>query len=244
MFSNCYVSGRTVAPENASVFHSIPTVPTNGLNIASGSQLQSSTNFGLEGAPIFALGSGPSSCNTLSHFPAGGSFYPLSEPNVAQPQSGLYNRHVLRETQGGLVDMMGSGRGAFKRKYPYMSLSCDRGSTSRLHGAGSSSNSFEFQAEKPTLDYRNSFLMGLPSFGGNSLSIAGEDSQRNVRSRMRIDMEINARGVYSSHPYYSSSCQQNHPQSTTITNLNIDSTNYGNHGQVSAATHRRFQTSG
>ncbi|KAJ6909385.1 hypothetical protein NC652_020390 [Populus alba x Populus x berolinensis] len=123
--------------------------------------------------------------DVFPHCSAGGNFYPPPELNAAQVHSNQYNRHGIHEVEGGLLDQtMSTGRGPFNRKGPGVSTSRERGGTSGVYSAGSTSNSFELHHEKPTSDYRNNFdSSGLPPYMSSSLSIGGEDSPRNVRSR-------------------------------------------------------------
>ncbi|CAK7325488.1 unnamed protein product [Dovyalis caffra] len=164
--------------------------------------------------------------------------------------SSTYFRHAIHEVEGGLLDhTMSTGRGPFKRKSPGVSASWERGGTSSIYGAGSSSNSFELHHEKPNSDSRNyvSDSSGLPPYIGSSLSIGGEDSSRNVRSRSRLDLEPNPRRThlsYSSHPFSSTSHLRNHPGPVDVSNLNTDRTVYEqNHIGVPPPAHGRFHTS-
>jgi E3 ubiquitin-protein ligase Arkadia len=166
------------------------------------------------------------------HFSAGGNFYPPPELNAAQVHSNQYNRHSIDVVEGGLLDQtMSTGRGPFKRKGTGVSTSRERGGTSGIYSAGSTSNSFELHHEKPTSDYRNNFdSSGLPPYTSSSLSIGCEDSPRNVRSRSRLDLEPNPRRThllsYSSHPFSSTSHLRNHPGPVDASNLNADITAY------------------
>jgi E3 ubiquitin-protein ligase Arkadia len=166
------------------------------------------------------------------HFSAGGNFYPPPELNAAQVHSNQYNRHSIDVVEGGLLDQtMSTGRGPFKRKGTGVSTSRERGGTSGIYSAGSTSNSFELHHEKPTSDYRNNFdSSGLPPYMSSSLSIGCEDSPRNVRSRSRLDLEPNPRRThllsYSSHPFSSTSHLRNHPGPVDGSNLNADITAY------------------
>ncbi|KAF2295855.1 hypothetical protein GH714_034589 [Hevea brasiliensis] len=138
------------------------------------------------------------------------------------------DHHRPRGMRDGSV---GTRSGPFKRKSASISISCERGSTSKSYGAGSSSNSFQLQLEKPSSEYRNysSVSIGLPHRDG-SLSIGPEDASRNVRSRSRIDLEPNPRrtysSIYSSQPYCSTSHLQDYHGLAEVANINTDATAY------------------
>lgn len=210
----------------------------------------SSTNIRLEGPQVHPSLSGPSP-DIIPHFPAGGSFYPAPESNAGHAHTSHYNRHIIHEVEGGLLDRtMDTRRGPFKRKSPGISVSWERGSTSNICGAGSSSNSLEPHPEKPTSGYRShsSSSIGLPSYVGASLSIGAEDSPRNVRSRCRLDLDSNPRRNlpgYSSQPCYPASHLQNHPGPVDVANFNADSAAYEQSSiGVSPSAHESFQSSG
>ncbi|XP_024462729.1 uncharacterized protein LOC112328435 [Populus trichocarpa] len=206
--------GRAVSQENGSFFSSD----------------QSYFNKS-EGPQVYTPISGPPH-DVFPHFSAGGNFYPPPELNYAQVHSNQYNRHGIHVVEGGLLDQTTStGRGPFKRKGTGVSTSRERGGTSGIYSAGSTSNSFELHHEKPTSDYRNNFdSSGLPPYMSSSLSIGCEDSPRNVRSRSRLDLEPNPRRThllsYSSHPFSSTSHLRNHPGPVDASNLNADITAY------------------
>ncbi|KAG6765238.1 hypothetical protein POTOM_029264 [Populus tomentosa] len=217
----------------------INPISTNGLKCASrqtlesGSLEHSQTYFRSEGPQVHTPISAPPH-DVFPHCSAGGNFYPPPELNAAQVHSNQYNRHGIHEVEGGLLDQtMSTGRGPFNRKGPGVSTSRERGGTSGVYSAGSTSNSFELHHEKPTSDYRNNFdSSGLPPYMSSSLSIGGEDSPRNVRSRSRLDLEPNPRGThllsFSSHPFSSTSHLRNHPGPEDASNLNADITAYEN----------------
>lgn len=128
------------------------------------------------------------------------------------PSSG-YDRRAFHGVDSGFVDLtMSNGRGPHKRKSPGIPSVSERGSTSRYYTGGSSSSelprSSEIQQEKVNMDtphmpWDHSSM--IPSYRGNGLSIRGEGSMRNVRSRSEHDLESNlARTHLSSNPLHSS----------------------------------------
>ena len=254
---NNVVAGRAVSQENGSFSHPINPPSIDGPSCASRRNLEnralehSSTYFRSEGPQVHAPLSAPRH-DVFPHCPAGGSFYPPPELDATHVHSNHHNRHGIHEGEGGLLDhTMSAGRGPFKRKSPGVPTSWERGGTSSMYSAGSSSNSFELHHEKPTSDYRNYFSesSGLPPYMGSSLSIGGEDPPRNVRSRSRLDLEPNPRRThsssYTSHPFSSTSHLRNHPGPVDVANLNADRTAYEqNQIGVPPPAHGRFHTLG
>lgn len=248
--------GRAISQENGSFSHPINPPSIDGPSCASRRNLEnralehSSTYFRSEGLQVHTPLSAPRH-DVFPHCPAGGSFYPPPELDATHVHSNHHNRHGIHEGEGGLLDhTMSAGRGPFKRKSPGVPTSWERGGTSSMYSAGSSSNSFELHHEKPTSDYRNYFSesSGLPPYMGSSLSIGGEDPPRNVRSRSRLDLEPNPRRThsssYTSHPFSSTSHLRNRPGPVDVANLNADRTAYEqNQIGVPPPAHGRFHTS-
>ncbi|KAM7263275.1 hypothetical protein ACFE04_000958 [Oxalis oulophora] len=133
------------------------------------------------------------------HPPIPGAFCAIPENYAHNASSSTYDRQTTQGIEGGFIDLtMGSTRGPCKRKSPAIPSICERGSSSRYHGAGSSSDipmSSEMQQERPSVDYQNMpwdcATMPPPSYRGNGLSIRGEGSMRNVRSRPALELEPN-----------------------------------------------------
>ncbi|KAJ6720286.1 RING/U-BOX SUPERFAMILY PROTEIN [Salix viminalis] len=244
--------GRAASQENGSFSHPINPTAIDGPNCASRRNLEngvvehSSTYFRSEGLQVHAPLSAPPH-DVFPHCPTGGSLYPPPELNATHAHSNHHNRHGIHEGEGGVLDhTMNAGRGPFKRKSPGVSTSWERGGTSSMYSAGSSSNSFELHHEKPTSDYRNYFpdSSALPPYMGSSLTIGGEDPPRNVRSRSRLDLEPNPRRThlpsYTSHPFSSTSHLRNHLGPVDV----ADRTAYEhNQNGVPPPAHGRFHTS-
>ncbi|XVE96730.1 hypothetical protein REPUB_Repub02eG0248000 [Reevesia pubescens] len=155
--------------------------------------------------------SGPSHDLFLQPSPPG-AFGAAPENYMHHASSSNYDRQTFHGIEGGFVDLtMGGGRGPHKRKSPGVPSVCERGGSSRYGGAGSSSDlplSSDFWQEKPNIDPQHmhwDHVAMPPSYRGNGLSIRGEGSMRNVRSRPALDLESNlVRTPLSSNPSHSS----------------------------------------
>ncbi|XP_043701596.1 probable E3 ubiquitin-protein ligase ZFP1 [Telopea speciosissima] len=195
--------GRTGRPENGSVVFPIENISTSGLtftsqwNSAMRSNEYPSSSAGME-VPHYRPAAGGSSYDPFLQPSAGGNFCPASQNYAHHASSSSYYRNTIHGVEGSVVNSsVGSSRRPCKRKGPATSLVCERGSTSRYYGAGSSSDlsiSSDVQQEKHNLhsQHRAWDPIGTnPSFRGSSLSIGNEGSQRNVRSRSTLDLEAN-----------------------------------------------------
>ncbi|XP_022745202.1 probable E3 ubiquitin-protein ligase ZFP1 [Durio zibethinus] len=170
--------------------------------------------------------SGPSH-DLFLHSSAPGAFGASPEDYMPHASSSNYDTQTSHGIEGGFVDLtMGGGRGPHKRKSPGIPSVCERGGSSRYVGAGSSSDlplSSDFWQEKPNIDpqhmHWDHFAMP-PSYRGNGLSIRGDGSMRNVRSRPALDLESNlVRSHLSSNPShtsYSTSHQVDHSSSVDL----------------------------
>jgi len=131
------------------------------------------------------------------HSSSAGPFFTVSENYLHQPSSSNYDRQTFH-VDAGFIDLtMGSGQGHHKRKSPGIPSVYEGGSTSRYFNAGSSTDlpiSSELWQEKPNIDSQympwDHFTM-TPTFRGTGLSIKGEGSLRNVRSRSTLDLDSN-----------------------------------------------------
>ncbi|XP_028089750.1 E3 ubiquitin-protein ligase MBR2-like isoform X1 [Camellia sinensis] len=248
--------GRAVAPENGSLVYPMDNMLRGGVHCASPWNSESraneypSSSFSMEVSHFQPAFSGPS----YVPFPqpsAAGNLYLTPENNSGHAHSNYNDRCNIHENEHGLLDSVtGSVRVPFKRKSPGISVACERGSTSRFYGAGSSSSSSELPQEKPTSNHQNIPFgqIGLPHYGGGSLSISGEDSLRNVRSRSRLDLEANPMQThlpsYSSHHYNSTTHPSNYHGATDLTNMNSDgTTQQWNFNTLSHPAHGMIQTS-
>ncbi|KAL6980381.1 RING-type E3 ubiquitin transferase [Sarracenia purpurea var. burkii] len=223
--------GRAVAPENGSLVYP-DNITRAGVHFSSQWNSESrgneypSSSFSTIMPHLQPCFPGPS-YDPFPQSSAAGNLYQAPLNNAGHAYSNYYPRHNIHETQSGLLDSVtGSGRGPYKRKSPSLSLACERGSTSRFFSVGSSSSSSEFPLEKPASDFQPvpPGHIGLPHYGVGSLSIAGEDSVRNVRSRSRLDLEVNPirthLSSHSSYHYHSSS----YHGAADLTNINADET--------------------
>ncbi|PSR98903.1 E3 ubiquitin-protein ligase RHG1A [Actinidia chinensis var. chinensis] len=247
---------RVAAPENGSVIYPTNNVSRGGAHSASRWNSESraneypSSSFGMEAPHFQPAFSGPS----YAFFPqssAAGNLHMTPENNVGHAHANHYVRCNIRENEHGLPDSVpGSGRGPFKRKSPGISVACERGSTSRFYGAGSSSSSSELLQQKPNSIHQNIPFShaGLPHYGSGSLHIASEHSSRNVRSRSSLDLELNPMQThlssYSSLQYQSTTHTANYHGSVDLTNMNADGTRQWNFNTPPPAAHGRVQTSG
>uniref|UniRef100_A0A5B7API0 RING-type E3 ubiquitin transferase n=2 Tax=Davidia involucrata TaxID=16924 RepID=A0A5B7API0_DAVIN len=244
---------RAVAPENGSFVYPMDNTLRSGVHSASQWNLENrgneypSSNFSMEAPHLQPSFSGPS-YDPFPHSSLAGNLHLTPENNIGHAHSSYHNRHTIHEIEGGLLDpTMGSGRGPFKRKSPGVSVASEGGSTSRFYTPGSSSGSSELLLEKPTPGYQYipSGPIGLPQYRSGSLSIAGEDSLRNVRSRSRIDLAANPTRTqlssYSYH-YHSTTNPTNYSGAVDLTNMNA-TTRQLNTIPLSTAAHGMIQTS-
>ncbi|KDO51075.1 hypothetical protein CISIN_1g0163052mg, partial [Citrus sinensis] len=125
--------------------------------------------------------SGPS-YDPFLHPSNAGAFYPVPENYVPHAAASNYERQTFHGIEGGgLVDLtMANGRGPHKRKSPGVPSVCDRGSTSRYYGAGSSSDipiPSEPWQEKPNIDSQHmpwDRVSMAPNYRSSALSIRSE----------------------------------------------------------------------
>lgn len=141
-----------------------------------------------------------------SHPSAAGNVFMVPENHVHHASSSNYG------AESNFFDLsMGNGRRPYKRKSPGVPAVNERGSTSRYYCAGSSSDvssSTELWQDKSTIDVQRTHWESLavpPSYRANQLSIGGESSLRNVRSRSALDLEsdvfrTHVPANYSHHP--------------------------------------------
>lgn len=171
----------------------------------------SSSNHNVEMPCYPSDASGPSH-DPFQHTLNGGTFSAVADNFAHVASSSNYDRQTFQGVEGGFMDLtMGNGRGPHKRKSPGIPSGCERGSTSRYYGAGSSSDlpiPSELRHEKVGLDTQHmpwDRATMNPNHRGNGLSIRAEESMRNVRSRSTHDLESNlARTHISSNPSHNS----------------------------------------
>lgn len=212
-----HIAARAASADNNSFFHPVENMFVDGMHFnshwnpvpRSTGYPSSSHSVGLPHYPTDA--SGPSH-DPYQHPLSAGTFSTAAENYAHHASSSNYDRHTFHGVEGGFVDLtMGNGRGPHKRKSPGIPSGCERGSTSRYYSAGSSSDipiPSELRHEKVGLDMQHmprDRIPMAPSYRGNGLSIRGEGSMRNVRSRSAHDLESNlARAHLSSNPSHNS----------------------------------------
>ncbi|KAL5546188.1 hypothetical protein UlMin_005875 [Ulmus minor] len=217
--------GHIVGPgsaDNGSFFYPTENMLVDGMHFSSHWAAPrpsgySSSSHNVEIPHYPSDGSGPSH-DPFQHPSSVGTFGTVAENYTHHASSSNYDRQAFHGVEGGFVDLtMGNGRGPHKRKSPGIPSSLERGSTSRYYGAGSSSEipiPSDLQHEKVGLDTQHmpwDHISMNPNYRGNGLSIRGDGSMRNVRSRPAHDLESNlARTHLSSNPSHSS-YPINHP---------------------------------
>ncbi|KAI3473255.1 hypothetical protein Pfo_029847 [Paulownia fortunei] len=152
---------------------------------------------------------------------AGGNLHMLQDNYSHHPSSSNIGGQTVPGVDGGFYDQtIGSGRGPYKRKSPGIPPVCDRGSTSRYYDVGSSSD-IHFPAD-PWQEKQNTESYPMhweypPSYGVNSLSIGGEGTLRNVRSRAAVNLETNlARTHLSNNSLHHSFSSRSSDQSNSV----------------------------
>ncbi|OMO81210.1 Zinc finger, RING-type [Corchorus olitorius] len=245
--------GRVVAPENASLVYRAENVPTRRLypatqyRVASRPIENSSSSLRFGTSQVHAPQSAPS-YNSLP-IPRIGSFYTTQESGASHSHSIQNNMSAVCEIEDGLLDHgMNTERGQFKRKSS-ISLSCERGSTSSMYSAGSSSNSFEYLQDKPASGYPTypHYTIGLPQYRGANLSVHIADLPRNVRSRSRTNLEPNPMtypSSYSSHHYHPTTHPSSDSGRANFPSFGAGATPFNQNNIGVSPAHGRYPTSG
>lgn len=184
-----------------------------------------SSSHNVEVPPYQPDAPGPSH-EPFAHLPAAGTFSATPDTYSQHASSSNFDRQAFHCGEGSFIDLtVGSGRGPHKRKSPGIPSVCERGGPSRYYNAGSSSDlpiSSELRLEKPNMDTQHmpwDRITMAPAYRSGGLSIRGEDSLRNVRSRSALDLESNLRTHLSnnpSHPSYSASHPIEHSNAVDI----------------------------
>ncbi|KAL9239304.1 hypothetical protein vseg_013640 [Gypsophila vaccaria] len=219
---------RTQATENGPIFHPGDNVSAEQVHYAS--QWNSSTSSNGYSPPTLMVNpphfqpnaSDPS--REFLHQPAATSVCMAPDNHVHHASSSNY------AAENNFFDLsVGNVRGPYKRKSPGIPLMTQRGSSSRYHCTGSSSDvsSFsEIRQEKASLDSQHSRWEPLisPIYRSRHHSNGGESSIRNVRNRSAKDLESDAYRThlpanYSDYPC-SSRLPIDHPVSQHHSNLN------------------------
>ncbi|KNA15708.1 hypothetical protein SOVF_095670 isoform A [Spinacia oleracea] len=185
---------RTSSAENAPNFHPVENGPVDRVHY--GSPWNAATRLGgyssssqMVNAPHYQPDSSDPSRDSM-HPSAAGNVFMAPDNHVHHASSSNY------AVENNFFDLsMGNGRGPYKRKSPGIPAISERGSTSRYYCAGSSSDvssSSELRQEKSTVDAQHNHWESLSvpsSYRTNQLSIGGETSLRNVRSRSTLELE-------------------------------------------------------
>ncbi|KAG2690208.1 hypothetical protein I3760_09G176900 [Carya illinoinensis] len=202
--------------DNGSFFYPVENMSLDGTHFASHwspaprSTANPSSSHNAEVLPYQPDASGPSH-DPFVHLPTAGTFSTVPDSYAQHASSSNYEWPTFHGVEGSFVDLtVPSGRGPQKRKSPGIPSVCERGSTSRYYNAGSSPDlpsSSELRLEKSSIDSQCmpwDHITMNPIYRGSGLSIRGEGSLRNVRSRSALDLESNlARTHLSTNPSYS-----------------------------------------
>ncbi|KAH6798792.1 hypothetical protein C2S51_035276 [Perilla frutescens var. frutescens] len=191
--------GRASASESSSLVHPGENINLNGGPFPSPwtpapvSRINSSSIPNAELPGFQQQAPGPSRDPFLNQ-PAGGNFHMVPDSYSRPPSSSSLNGQTVPGAHGGFVNQttMGSGRGPYKRKSPSTPHLYDRGSTSRYYDAGSSSSLLlpaDPWQEKLNAESYHMPREYCPGYRVNNLSIGGEGTQRNVRSRTVVDQD-------------------------------------------------------
>ncbi|GAU35319.1 hypothetical protein TSUD_337110 [Trifolium subterraneum] len=197
--------GGTSSSENGSFNYPVENISIDNIyfpshwntNTRSSGYASSGLNIEVPPPPPHQLDTQGTSNNHFMHSSSAGPFFTVSENYVHQPSSSNYDRQAFH-VDNGFVDLtMGSGRGHHKRKSPGIPSVYERGSSSGYFNAGSSTDlpmPSESRPEKPNMDSQYmpwDHVAMTPTFRGAGLSMKGESSVRNVRSRSAFDLESN-----------------------------------------------------
>ena len=198
------IAGGTSSSENGSFIYPVENMSIDNIyfpshwNANTRSNGYASSGPNIEVPPPHQLDtSGTSTTDHFMHSSSAGPFFAVSENFVHQPSSSNYDRQAFHVDSGFIDLTMGSGRAHHKRKSPGIPSVYERGSSSGYFNAGSSSDlpiPPESWPEKPNMDPQYmpwDHAAMAPTFRGAGLSMKGESSVRNVRSRSSLDLESN-----------------------------------------------------
>lgn len=201
------ISARTGTSESRSHVNPAGNMLNEGMpfsshwNSSTGPNAYTASGHGVE-RPHYNPGtSGPSHVPFMST--AAATFSAPHEHYVTSASSSYCNSQTW--SLDSYVDLhMENVRGAHKRKTPCDSSVYEMGSSSHYHG-GRTSSDIPFSSELDmgkltTRDHDPHYMPWLmnPSYRSNNLSIRGESSSRNVRSRPTLDLETSVdRNIFS-----------------------------------------------
>ncbi|KAF9590952.1 hypothetical protein IFM89_000497 [Coptis chinensis] len=205
--ANTFQASSIVPMDNVSTRGPNAALPWNS---ASRSIEYSSPSMGGD-LPQHRVGTSSPFHGPFLHSSADGSFSSAPQ-NYADHQSSSYNNgHMFHEVEGSSIEnsTLANARGQCKRKSPVTADVRCQGSTSSYSSAGSSfgfSVSPNLHPEKLNTGSQqwpwDPMSITTPGYRETSLSIS-EPSQRNVRSRSTLDLEMNlARTHLSNNSYY------------------------------------------
>ena len=226
------IAARAGTSDNGSFFYPAENMPVDAVHFAShwGPAPRStgypSSSHNVDVPPYQPDASGPSH-DPFMHVSTAGTFSTAPDTYAQHASSSNYERQSFHSVEGSFIDLtMGSGRGPHKRKSPGIPPVCERGSSSRYYNAGSSSDlpiSSELRMDKPSIDSQHmpwDHINMAPIYRGSGLSIRGEGSLRNVRSRPALDLESNLARTHlsnnPSHPSYSASHPVDHSSNVDL----------------------------
>ncbi|KAI5665313.1 hypothetical protein M9H77_24636 [Catharanthus roseus] len=201
---------RTGAPDHSTIGYPLENNTVDGghftahWNSAPRSTGSSSSTGTVEMPPYQLQIPGPSR-DPFLHPSAVGSSNMIAENHAPHASSSNLGGQNFHGVDGGFFDITtGSSRGPYKRKSPGIPAVCERGNTSRYYEPGSSSEQeipLDVWLEKQHADSHHGPWDFVPGYRSNGISIGGEGTLRNVRSRPAVDLENNlARTHLSSNP--------------------------------------------
>lgn len=235
--------GRVVAPENGPFVGQMNHMSRGGVRSGSHRNLEGrgneypSSNVSMEVQPFV-----PSfSASPVDPYPHSSISENRSLAPVPPVHCTNYNVPSIHDVEAGLSNCTTGNIGPLKRKRSDISGACERGSSSSFYGAGSSSSSSQMPREKPAVDCQS-----VPPYRG-SLTIAGEDSPRNVRRRYRLDLEPSMSRTHvpshSSHFYQSMAHPANYSAPVQHTNPDANGGQWNCAPRYAASSHRRIPPS-
>ncbi|KAK9755653.1 hypothetical protein RND81_01G041200 [Saponaria officinalis] len=191
---------RTQATENGPIFHPGDNVSAEQVHYAS--QWDAATNS--NGYSTSTLMVNPPHFQPNTSDPSRDYLHQPAAPTVMIPENHVHHASSSNyAAESNFFDLsVGNVRGPYKRKSPGIPLMSQRGSTSRYHCTGSSSDASslpDIRQEKSSFDSQHNRWEPLipPIYQTRHHSNGGESSVRNVRNRSAKDFESDA---FRTHP--------------------------------------------
>lgn len=172
------------------------------------------------GLPHYQTVAPAPSLDPFPHQPPAGNPHMHQDNYSHHPSSSSMGGQTVHGVDSGFYDQtVVSGRGPYKRKISGVAPTCEIGSTSRYHDAGSSSNihlPVDPWQEKQSAESYHTNLEYPPSYGVHTIASGSEGTSRNIRSRADVSPETNLAGNHLSNPVHhpSSSWSSNQPNSS------------------------------